>query len=58
MEFITLSGTEVLDWCDDELFRRVKDRITGGEFVAILVSTVFHILSENCVGAVDPTCMV
>ena len=28
VEFINLSGTAVLDWCDDELFRRVKDRTT------------------------------
>ena len=26
VEFINFSGTAVLDWCDDELFRRVKDR--------------------------------
>ena len=30
---INLSGTEVLDLCVDELFRRVKDRVTGGEHV-------------------------
>ena len=38
MEFIKLSGTAVLDWSDDELSRRVKDRITGGEFVAVVLS--------------------
>ena len=45
--FINLSGTAVLDWCDGELFRCVKDRITGGEVVAVVLSPpVFHILSE------------
>ena len=39
--FINLSGTAVLDWCDDELFRRVRDRITGGEFVAVVLSPPF-----------------
>ena len=34
---INLSGTEVLDWCVDELLRRVNDRVTGGEFTAIVV---------------------
>ena len=49
MEFITLSGTEVPDWCDDELFRRVKDRTTGGEFVAIVVSTCIpHFVEKLC----------
>ena len=38
VEFFNLSGTAVLDWCDDELFRRVTDRITGGEFVAVVLS--------------------
>ena len=39
--FINLSGTAVLDWCDDELSRRVRDRITGGEFVAVVLSPPF-----------------
>ena len=30
VEFINLSGTGVLDWCDDKLFWRVKDRLPGG----------------------------
>ena len=39
VKFINLSDTEVLDWFDDELFRRVKDRLTGGEFVAMVLSS-------------------
>ena len=36
--FIDLSDTAVLDWCDGELFKRVKDRITDGDFVAVVLS--------------------
>ena len=35
---INLSGIEVFVWWDDELFRRVKDRKTGREFMAIVAS--------------------
>ena len=53
------SGTDALDWCDDELFRRVKDTLTVGEFVAIVVSPlrIAH-FGERFVGALDPMCMV
>ena len=36
--FIDLSDAAVLDWCDDELFKRVLDRITGSDFVAVVLS--------------------
>ena len=54
VEFINVSGTAVLDWCDDELFRRVKDRITGGEFVAVVLSPpyfTFCLKFRGCTGA-------
>ena len=54
MEFINLSGTAVLDWCDDELFWRVKDRITGGEFVAVVLSPPYFTFCRKfrgCIGA-------
>ena len=52
--FINLSGTAVLDWCDGELFRRVKDRITGGEFVAVVLSPPYSTFCRRfrgCIGA-------
>ena len=54
VEFINLSGTAVLGWCDDELFRRVKDRITGGEFVAVVLSPPYFTFCRKfrgCTGA-------
>ena len=54
VEFINLSGTAVLDWCDDEMFRCVKDRITGGEFVAVVLSPPYFTFCRKfrgCIGA-------
>ena len=56
--FINLSGTAVLDWCDDELFRRVRDRIAGGEFVAVVLSPRFSHFVVDFEGASAPMCMV
>ena len=44
----------MLDWCDDELFRRVKDRTTGGEFVAVVLSPPYSTFCRKirgCPGA-------
>ena len=49
VEFINLSGTEVLDWCDNELFRRVNDR-QAGEFVVIVVSYPYSTFRRKCRG--------
>ena len=54
VEFIKLSGTAVLDLCDDELFRRVKNRITGDEFVAVVLSPPYSTFCRKfrgCTGA-------
>ena len=56
--FINLSGTAVLDWCDGELFRRVKDRITGGEFVAVVLSPRISHSVGDFGGASAPMCTV
>ena len=52
--FIDLSGIALLDWCDDELFKRVKDRITGGEFVAVVLSPPYSTFCQEfrgCTGS-------
>ena len=36
--YINLSGTDVLCWCVDELFRCVRDILTGGEIRASCVT--------------------
>ena len=58
VEFINLFGTAVLDLCDDELFRRVKDRIIGGEFVAVVLSPPYFTFCRNFAGALAPMCTV
>ena len=39
--YINLSGTDVLGWCVDELFRCVRDFLTGGEIRASCVTLYF-----------------
>ena len=54
VEFNNLSGTAVSDWCDDELFRRVKDRVTGSEFVAVVLLPPYFTFCRTfrqCTGA-------
>ena len=47
VKIINLSGIEVLDWWDDELFRRVKDRKNRqGVHGNCRVTSVFHTLSK------------
>ena len=51
--FIDLSDTAVLDWCDGELFKRVKDRITDGDFVAVVLSPPYSTFCRRfrgCIG--------
>ena len=43
VEFINLSGSGVLDECDDELFWRVKDRLPGG-LAVVVPPSVFYML--------------
>ena len=39
-----LSGTDVLGWCVDELFRCVRVILAGGEIRASCVTPVFHVV--------------
>ena len=45
--FIDLSGIALLDWCDDELFKRVLDRISGGDFVAVVLSPLYSTFCQK-----------
>ena len=54
VESINLSGTEVLDRFDDELFRCGKDTFIGGEFLAIVLSLPYSTFCRNfrrCTGS-------
>ena len=56
--FIDLSGTAVLDWCDGELFRRVKDRMTGGEFWQLSCHPRIPHFVGDFAGALVPMCTI